>query len=583
MADESLPPCRNLADVLRRRAHESPARRAYTFLADGEADERHLSYGELDARARAIAVRLRSAAALGERALLLFPSGLEFIEAFFGCLYAGVIAVPVFPPRPHERFFERDLHRLGQIIRDAAPRVLLTTHSIQAMAGALAPHLDELDAVAWLPVEEGSIEDAGAWSDAQTPGDAPALLQYTSGSTSEPKGVVVTHANLLANEEMVRQAMRFDTTSCMVSWLPLFHDMGLIGGILQPCYTGFPCVFMSPEMFLVRPVRWLQALSRYQGTAGGAPNFAYDLCVRKTTPDERRGLDLSPWTVAYNGAEPIRAETLERFTETFAPYGFRREALFPVYGLAEATLFVAGGEYLRPPVIEDFAAEPLRRGAVLPHQSGPGEVRRLVGCPLPTGPSRVAIVDPETLRRAATDAIGEIWLSGPHVAGGYWQQPRASDETFRAQVVAEEGTPHLRTGDVGFIRAGALYITGRMKDLIITEGRNHYPHDIELSVEQSHDACRPGCCAAFAVEGETEQLVIVQELRAGTPEVLLPEIDAVIRRVVSEEHQMRAWAVVLIEPGTIPKTSSGKIQRNACRRQFSEGTLKLYAPGQSRR
>ncbi|HET9212138.1 MAG TPA: proline iminopeptidase-family hydrolase, partial [Thermoanaerobaculia bacterium] len=451
-----------LIDLLRARAGEKGGAPLYTFLADGEAEEATLSYGGLDRRARAIGARLQQAGAAGERALLLYPPGLDFIAAFFGCLYAGAVAVPAYPPRAG-----RTQPRLRAIAGDARPRLVLTTAAIAAKAAELSEQIPELAGAEWIATESLDSSAAERWTPPSLGPGTLAFLQYTSGSTAAPKGVMVTHANLLHNERLIGAAFGMDEESVVVGWLPLYHDMGLIGNVLQPLHAGGRCVLMSPVAFLQRPMRWLEAVSRYRGTVSGGPNFAYELCLRKAAPEALSRLDLSSWRVAYNGAEPVRASTLERFAEAFAPCGFRAEALYPCYGLAEATLFVTGGHGAR---VE----------------------KERVSCG--SAWQRIVTVDPETGEERPE---GEVWISGPSVARGYWENEEATARDFHAFLPTGEG-PFLRTGDLGFLSGGELYVTGRLKDLIILRGRNHYPQDVELTAERSHPDLHPGGGAAFS-------------------------------------------------------------------------------------
>ncbi len=525
-----------LAGLLKARAAESPDREAYVFLADGELETERLTWGELDVRARAVAWALRQSVPPGERALLLYPPGLDFVAAFFGCLYAGVVAVPAYPPRLNDR----SQPRLRAIAADASPRAALTTASI-------AERVPELAGVPWIATD---ALPAGSPELIDPDPDAVAFLQYTSGSTSAPKGVMVTHANLVHNERMIGQAFAMDEDSVVVGWLPLYHDMGLIGNVLQPLHAGARCVLMSPVAFLQRPRRWLEAIHRYRGTTSGGPNFAYELCVRKIPPGEREGLDLSSWRVAFNGAEPVRARTLEAFAEAFAPCGFRASSFYPCYGLAEATLFVTGGA----PRVEE--------GRVSSGHAWDAQ--------------RIAIVHPERREELPPGSEGEVWIAGPSVAAGYWGNPEATERDFRARLATGQG-PFLRTGDLGILSGilsgGELFVTGRIKDLIILRGRNHYPQDVELTAQRSHPDLRPDNGAAFAVEIEGEErLVIVQEVERRRRNGL-EELAAAVRRAVAEEHEVQPYEVVLVRTGTVPKTSSGKVQRHACRAQYLAGEL----------
>jgi len=560
-----------LVHILRRHARERAEERAYTFLTQGEDEAEHLAWGELDLRARAFAATLAEGLDPGARVLLLCPPGLDFITAFIGCLYAGAVAVPAYPPAS-----KRHLPRLRSIALDAAPSAVVATTATLPKIRAAASALGELDALRWLAVDEVPAELAGAWREPEISGETLAFLQYTSGSTSEPKGVMVSHGNLMHNEEVIRQGFGLDEDSVIVGWLPLYHDMGLIGNVLQPLYLGARCVLMSPVAFLQKPLRWLRAISEHRGTTAGGPNFAFELCVRKISPEERAELDLSSWTLAYSGAEPVRAETLDSFARAFAASGFLRQAFYPCYGLAEATLMVSGGSKSKPPVMETFDAAQLERHLARPADGAVGQL--LVGCGRAHHGNEVRIVEPESRRPAADDQVGEIWFAGGSVAQGYWRREEATENEFHARIAGEEESgPYLRTGDLGFVKNGELYVTGRLKDLVIVRGRNHYPQDLELTAERAHDSLRPGCGAAFAVdlEGE-ERLVLVFEIDRhpkGEPEVIA---DAV-RRAVAEAHEVQVYEVVLIRTGTVHKTSSGKIQRLATKRSYLAGELRVIA------
>jgi acyl-CoA synthetase (AMP-forming)/AMP-acid ligase II/aryl carrier-like protein len=559
-----------LVDLLRWRAQHQPDQRIYTFLVDGATEEVCLTYAELDRQAHAIAMQLRDLAAVGTRALLLYPPGLDYIAAFFGCLYAGVVAIPAYPPDPAR--LTRTLPRLNAVVQDARPALLLTTASILALSEALIAHAPDLRALRWLATDMLVPSSEAAWQELS--GATMALLQYTSGSTAAPKGVMLSHSNLLHNSALIARGFGHTSESRGVIWLPPYHDMGLIGGILQPLYANFPVTLMSPLDFLQRPVGWLQAITRYGATTSGGPNFAYDLCVRKVTPEQRASLDLSSWTVAFNGAEPVRSETLDRFAATFAPCGFRRAAFYSCYGLAEATLIVTGGSVDVPPIVHTFAGDALEQNRVVVAPTEVDGARALVSVGRCLPDQQIVIVDSDCGRLCSPDRVGEIWLAGPGVALGYWNRSVETQQTFRA-VLADTGAgSFLRTGDLGFVYDGELFVTGRLKDLIIIRGRNHYPQDIELTVERSHAALRPGAVAAFAVEiaGE-ERLVVVQEIARRARQVPIAEVVRAIRQAVAAAHEVPVYAVALLKPGSIPKTASGKIQRHTCRLGFLAGTL----------
>jgi len=562
--------CSTLVDVLRARAQYHPDKCAYTFLAEGDSETAHLTYADLDRRSRVIAGWLQSRGLTGERALLLYPPGLEYISAFWACLYAGVIAVPAYPPHRN-----RPTPRLSAIAADAAAAVVLTTAEIVAQLNQRVQQTPDLQALPWQPTDTLDGEVMAAWRDPELDGSALAFLQYTSGSTALPKGVMVSHGNLMANQRMIQQSMSHDEDLILVSWLPPYHDMGLIGNLLQPIFAGGRSVSMPPVAFLKRPWLWLKAISHYQGyITSGAPNFAYDLCVNKTTPEQRASLDLSRWRVAYNGSEPVRKETIEQFTETFAPCGFRPEAMFPCYGLAEATLIVSGGHNASRPVFHTVRKSALEEHSVVAADSPGDAMQTLVGCGHSILDQQIVIAHPETLAECPVGRIGEIWLRGPHIAQGYWDRPEETAQAFGALLDSEEGC-FLRTGDLGFLKDGELFITGRLKDLIIIAGRNIYPQDIELTAEKSHAAFQTSACAAFGVPaGGVEQLAVALEVnREHLRSVVMDEVIAAVRQAVAAEHQARVEHVLLVRPGGIPKTSSGKIQRRLCRSRWTAGEL----------
>lgn len=583
-----------LVELLRWRALRQPEHRAYTYLLDGEIEAAHLTYAALDCQARAIGALLQSYCANGERALLLYPTGLEFIAAFCGCLYAGVIAVPLPPPNTAQP--QRTLPRLLAITNDAGPSVVLTTSSILSKIDRLFAQAPELQAINWLATDNVSGSPAREWQDPAVSSATLALLQYTSGSTAVPKGVMVSHGNLLHNSAYIAKALELTPDSVSVTWLPAFHDMGLSNGIIQPLYTEGRCFLIPPQSFLQWPLRWLQAISRYKATVSGGPNFAYELCARRITPEQRETLDLSSWVAAYNGAEPVRADTLKRFAESFAPCGFRPRFFFPCYGLAEATLIVSGGLLRDEPIFCTTPLASLEKNRVVEVSEQQQNVRTFVGCGRAQLNTKIVIVHPESLTRCAPDEVGEIWVSSPNVAQGYWNRPEETARTFRAYLADTGEGPFLRTEDLGFLKDRELFVTGRLKDLIIIGGRNLYPHDIELTVEQSHPAIRPGCCAAFSVDvADEERLIVVAEIerryrpadrypqdrqsRSDQKVRPLPDVEAVvrsIRRAVAEEHDVRVYTVVLLRAGRIPMTSSGKVQRRACQAGFLDGTLDRF-------
>jgi acyl-CoA synthetase (AMP-forming)/AMP-acid ligase II/acyl carrier protein len=561
-----------LVDLLRHRALHQPAQLAFTFLQDGETESSSLTYQELDRSARAIATQLQSKGATGSLALLLYPPGLEFIAAFFGCLYAGTVAIPAYPPRRNQ-----NMSRLQAIVASSQAAVALTTTSLLTNIREQFAQNPELAALRWLATDNLDSDQVLGWQEPALSSETLAFLQYTSGSTGTPKGVMVSHGNLLHNERMIERAFGHTEKTIVVGWLPLFHDMGLIGNVLQPLYLGRSCILMSPVDFLQKPFRWLQAISRYKATTSGGPNFAYDLCVRKITPEQRAPLDLSSWEVAFTGAEPIRAETLERFAAAFESCGFRKEAFYPCYGMAETTLLVSGGLQTAPPVVHHVKGTALEQNRVVTAASEQEDVRAIIGCGQTWLDQKVVVVDPESLTQCLSDRVGEIWVSGSSMARGYWRRPEETQQTFHAYLVDTGEGPFLRTGDLGFLHNGELFVTGRLKDLVIIRGRNHYPQDIEQTVDESHPALRSGCGAAFSVEVEGEErLVVVQEVeRSYLGHLVIDEVVGAIRKAVSQQHELQVYAVLLLKTGSIPKTSSGKIQRYACRSGFLDKSLNL--------
>lgn len=562
----------SFVDVLRYRNHFQGSDKAYTFLPKGETEEITITYQQLDEKARAIAAVLQSMEANGQRALLLYQPGLEFIAAFFGCLYAGVIAVPVYPPRRNHHG-----NRMQAVVSDAQATIALTTTSVFNHIENTLKSETALANLSYITTDLIGSDKASDWQYPQVDKNTLAFLQYTSGSTGTPKGVMISHENLLYNEEMIQQGFGHTSDTIFVGWLPLYHDMGLIGNILQPMYLGIHCVFMPPTAFLQKPIRWLQAISRYKATTSGGPNFAYDFCVQKIKPEQLEGLDLSSWEVAFSGAEPVRAKTMERFTKTFAKCGFRQEAFYPCYGMAETTLFVSGGLKSEVPIIRAINRTELSQNLVVFTDKLRVDSQVFVSCGRTWMEQKIAIVNPETLIECNNGEVGEIWVSGANIAQGYWRKPEQTEKTFNAYIADTVKGPFLRTGDLGILHDGELFITGRIKDVIIIRGQNHYPQDIELTVENSHIALKPGSGATFTVEIKNqERLVIVQEVeRSYLRKVNVDEVVGNISEVVSVQYGLQVYAVVLIKTGSIPKTSSGKIQRYACKNAFLNGSLNI--------
>ncbi len=543
-----------LADVLAARARAAPETLGFRFLGRrGEADA--ITYGDLDRRSRRIARRLARRVQPGERVLLVLPPGLDYIAAFFGCIYAGALATPVYTPRS-----ARDFERLFAIAADSGAGIALANDGAINRLARASRDQPTPDSPHWLSIEE-ALTGPDDWTPASRQAGDPAFLQYTSGSTASPKGVVVTHGNLIHNLEAIRRGFRHDAGSRGVIWLPPYHDMGLIGGILQPLYASFPVTLMSPLRFIQNPARWLRAVSEFRGSTSGGPNFAYDLCLSKIDIQEMADVDLSSWTVAFNGGEPINPGTLAAFSKKFAPLGFRAQAFYPCYGLAEATLMVTGRGFA------DFAAAP-RPGPKPSAGAHPAVVS--VGPAMPD--MRVRIVDPKTGRRQKDGEEGEIWAAGPSVAAGYWDRDRETRDTFAARIEGESADErYLRTGDLGFLKDGQLHVTGRVKDLIIIRGVNIYPHDVEQAVALCDPALRPHCGAAISVRLDgREELVVIQEIeRRGDPAQAAERI----RAQLADSFGVRPRDIVLIPPNGTPKTSSGKVRRHECKKLYLQGAF----------
>jgi len=573
-----IPDLITLPAILEARAERTGDRRAYTFLRDGELDEEHIDYARAHAQGVRIAALLAQHCRPGDRAVLLYPAGLDFLCALFGCWYAGVVPVPTYPPDPNR--LQRTVQRLQAVVTDSDATVVMTNSTILGAVQQIWNVVPQLEAKRWLATD-GDGDGAASEPPVRVKPDDLALIQYTSGSTGRPRGVMLTHGNLMANERMLGRA--FDTSpeaafdlsegDVWFSWLPTFHDMGLIASVLGPLHAGSPLVFMAPEHFLLRPMRWIHGMSRHAATLCGAPNFAFDLCVRKATAAEIEQLDLSRWRVAWNGAEPVRPDTIDRFSETFAPCGFRRRAFLPCYGLAEAALIVSGGPSTAMPVSKSVDAAAFEQGRVVDKEGVGSRLLSSSGMTLQT----VKIVDPTTSFPMGAGEVGEVWLHGGNVAIGYWKRPDETEQTFGARLAMGGDESYLRTGDLGFLDGNELYITGRIKDLIIIRGRNIYPQDVERLVEDSHPSYRPGCSAAFSVDldGE-ERLVVVAEVKDNDPD-RAHEMVAAARKAVADDLEVHCHTIALVRARTIGKTTSGKVQRRPTRDAFIKGTLELVA------
>uniref|UniRef100_UPI003568842C AMP-binding protein n=1 Tax=Immundisolibacter sp. TaxID=1934948 RepID=UPI003568842C len=562
----------SMVEVLGWRAGAHPQRELFRFLGFGESPDRTVSYEELDRSARALAASLLQIAPAGSRALLLYPSGIDFVIAFFACLYAGIVAVPAYPPRRNY-----NLGRIQAIAQDCEPGLVLSTAAIRTQTEEWLQADTALATAVWHATDAASVPESD-WRPAPIRGQDLAFLQYTSGSTGSPKGVMVSHANLMHNQRLMQTALGTTDDAVAVSWLPLFHDLGLIGSVMQTLYAGMRCVLMAPAAFLQKPVRWLEAISRFGGSFSPAPNFAYELCARQVSAEQKVGLDLSRWAVAFNGAEPIRHDTLQRFAQAFAECGFRPNAAVATYGLAEATLMVSCARLGQLPRVTHLDTAALSSGQVVERSGEAGATTPLVSCgPVLVG-QWVVIVDPGSRLPVTGERIGEVWIHGPSVAQGYWHKQDQTEQDFHATLADDPTTRYLRTGDLGFLDAqGELFITGRVKEVIIIRGGNHYPQDIEWTVQQAHSALQAGAGAAFGVPGaDGETLVVVQEVeRAHWRSVDLPAVASAVRGAVAREHGIEVARLVLLRPGSLPKTSSGKIQRLQCRQDLLDGTLSV--------
>lgn len=557
--------CTTLTDVLRWRAEVQPNREVFTFLLDGETQEVSLTYAELDRRARAIAAQLQSLAAPGDRVLLLLPSDLDYPAAFFGCLYAGVVAVLSSPPR-----FEKGSSALESIVAVTQPTVALMTTALRSTMDVSLAQVPVLQNLQWMTIDTLPEGVERGWREPVIRDESPAYIMLTSGSTSMPKAIVRSYNNQLKSFTSFQSNLGLTGASRFVSWMPLHNGFPSMVMTI-PVYAGIPATLMSPDAFLERPLRWLQAISRFRGTHSLAANFAFDLCTHTISQEERATLDLSSWEVAMNGGEIMRAETVERFAAAFEPCGFRREAFYQAYGMTEAGGIGTGRKGVAP-MIRAFQGTALEYNRVIPVSKDERGARLIVSCGPPA--ANVMIVDPESLVRCQSDQVGEVWFSGPGVAEGYWNQPEETERTFHGSLADTGEGPFVRTGDLGFLHDGEIFLVGRLKELIIIRGRNLSPERIELTVEQSHPALRPASAAAFSIDvDDEERLVIAQEVDPDAQN--LAEVIAAIRQAVAEQYEVQPYAVVLIPPGTLPKTASGKLQRQPCRRAFLEDRLEV--------
>ena len=569
-----LPPrtIHNLPDLFELRCRQQPNELAYAFIRDGLELEIQLTYGQLEHRVRSLAGRFAHEVPLGTKALLLYPQGLDAACAFWACACAGLVPVPAPAPDPIRRKYA--LPRLRGIIEDAQVSLVLTTSSITALSSELSLP-NEVSPIKWLATDQPD-NSADSVELSRPHSTALAYLQYTSGSTAVPRGVMISHGNVLSHCRALSLAGEISNSSRSLCWLPYFHDYGLLHGIIAPFYSGIPAYLMSPVTFLRRPLRWLEAVSRFSITHSGGPNFSYEACLRAVRQQEGWQADLSTWMVASCGAEPIHPDTVEQFINTFHPRGFRRTAFAPGYGLAEATLLVTMKRAGVEPSFLHVEADALAGSIVKESPVSKPGTRTLVGCGTPLEETHVLIVNPTTRGECPPDVVGEVWLAGTGVGAGYWGKPEDTDAAFKGILAGPGEGPYLRTGDLGFLHKGELFLTGRLKDLIIVRGRNYYPHDLEWSAQQAHPGLRRGYGAAFSIEGKTgERVVLIHEIEKQVPESDLADVVSSIRRALADEYELEIHTVALVKSGTIPRTSSGKIQRGACRVAFESDQLAI--------
>ncbi len=560
-------------DILTQHAEKKPDETALIFLEDGEHEVASITFGELDKKSRTFAAGLRQHANKGDRVVLFFPSSYEFAIAFLGCMYAGVISVPL--PIPGKRISE--WIKLGKVLLNSGTSHIVTNEKI---CGKLKQNAERNSVEFELNIlDYEKLIESGALLQEPVTGSDLAFLQYTSGSTGSPKGVVLTHDNLMENQILLEKGFRNYGKSIYCSWLPLFHDMGLIGNFMQALYIGQPLIFMAPNAFLQKPIRWLKAISDYKVRVSGAPNFAYDLCVERITDEAKSGLDLSTWEMAFNGAEPIRAKTLKRFVEAFKSCGFKEEHFYPCYGTAESTLIISGAEGKPVPMYMNVDRDLYEKGSIRSLGENTGKnAMMLVSSGKPLIENSIVIVDAEYKSQLPDLTVGEIWLTSPCNAAGYWNAPDASAEAFENKVTdSESDENYLNTGDLGFLDNGNIYITGRTKDLLIFNGRNIYPQDIEACSESSHPALKTGRCAACSLYiDKRERLILVHELnRVHAKKISGDEVFEAIRKAVFKEFTLPVYAIALIAPASIPMTSSGKIRRHSCRELYVKSELNL--------
>ncbi|MFY9226982.1 MAG: AMP-binding protein [Blastocatellia bacterium] len=589
------PNINTIINILNQRAENTPEKVIYTYLVDGENQQQTLTCGELREKTKAISVYIQRYVKAGERALMFYPPGLEFIPAFFACLASKIIAVPLPPPNLSNP--ERALSRLQTIIVNANPSLALMPSSMLAKMKDIAIEIPMVKNILMLSTDDIDLTLANEYKPLEIEQKELAYLQYTSGSTSEPKGVMISHDNILHNCKMIKTLHIFKDNSVSLTWMPNFHDFGLVDGIISNLYSEIPVVFLSPLAFLQKPVRWLKAVPKFKVTHTGAPNFAYELCLRKITEDQLEGLDLSTLKDVNNAAEPVRKETVENFIQKFSPYGFQRNAMHPAYGLAESTLVITSAyeNDEREPLYVYLDRSALEKHEVVYVDSTHPNHTVITGCGKSTEDVNLLIVNPETLEVCLENRVGEIWVSSQSVALGYWNNLAETEKNFKAYLANNKEVAYLRTGDLGFLKEGELFVTGRLKDMLIIRGQNYYPQDLERILEKSHPALRLGCSAVFFIQSNGEELIcVVVEIESDHLSSLFhtqsslsvdlstqfsinkevtESIFSAIRQAVSKEFELQVYGISLIKPGTILKTSSGKIRRQACKEAFINNKL----------
>lgn len=560
---------KTFVDVLCHRGSSQASDIAYTFLGRNEHDRETLTFAELDLIAKRKAAYLLNYAVPGDRVILAYPSGLAFITSFLGCQYAGLIAVPVYQPKA-----KNEWQRFSNIVMDCRAKLILSHSSYQEHMQAGVNTRPELQCIEHcLSIDHALIGFEESWKMPVIKGSTIAFLQYTSGTTGQPKGVMISHDNLLHNEAIIHKSFKHDHHSILVGWLPLFHDMGLIGNTLQGLYVGFHTIFMSPLSFLYKPARWLQMISEYRATTSGGPNFAYDLCVQRIKDEQLDNVDLSCWQNAFNGSEVVRANTVHQFKQRFQRYGFSKDAFFPCYGMAETTLFVTGCGNGKPTYTISVDATALAQQQIKIDNKATAKELVSSGGALN---QKVRIVEPVNRHLCLPNQVGEIWVQGDSVSVGYWEKPIINRDIFNAHIMNSDEGPFLRTGDMGFMDgSGQLYVTGRLKEMIIIRGRNYFPQDIEVTAQDSCNVLRRNYGAAFAMDyDDQERLVLVQEVhKTHVNNLNFKKVLQQVRMALRAEQSLDLSDLVLIKQGTLPITSSGKIRRSYCKEKFVNRTL----------